>query len=71
MNLQVTLHHTNATLHDEYIDKLADSTQDLMQKLTQLELDLKTAIHESENKVFTCISILQVYTDNYEDINKV
>ena len=49
--IQLTLHQSNASLHDAYIDKLTESTHDLTSKLAQLELDLKTAIHDSESKL--------------------
>ena len=49
--IQLTMHQSNASLHDAYIDKLTESTHDLVNKLKELELDLRTAIHDSESKL--------------------
>ena len=39
------------TLHEEYIDRLTESTRDLTDKLRTLEDNLKSKIEEAENKL--------------------
>ena len=54
--IHLTIHQSNASIHDEYIDKLTESTHDLTSKLKQLELDLKTIIRDSESKLENDVS---------------
>ncbi len=49
--VQVALHQSNATLHDDYIDKLTVATHELTTQIKQLELDLTTSLHDSESKL--------------------
>lgn len=67
--IQVTLHQSNVSLHDDYIDKLADSTNDLTHKLQQLELDLNVNIHQSETQLEK--QVQQNDQQNHDRVNQL
>ena len=48
--IQMTLEKSNLTLHKEYVDQLTTYTQDLIQRLQQLELDLKDQLHSKDGE---------------------